>query len=101
MVSAAITKPAAIVPNVGRVWERKTPGQPYAVSMTLYKLTPDAGITLPLFPEARLRVQLAKAMDRINARYGKNAVYFAEIHDVRQSAPTRISFTQIPDFNVH
>ena len=65
-----------------------------------FKLVPAQAMTLPLFPEDRLRERLAKAMDSINARFGQNTVYFAEIHKVRQSAPTRISFTQIPDFSV-
>jgi hypothetical protein len=83
-----------------RLWRTRTAGKPVIVSMVLFKLMPAQAMTLPLFPEDRLRERLAKAMDSINARFGQNTVYFAEIHKVRQSAPTRISFTQIPDFSV-
>jgi len=57
-------------------------------------------LTQPFFPEDRLRERLAKTMDSINARFGQNTVFFAEIYGVRQSAPIRISFTQISDFSV-
>lgn len=84
-----------------RLWKSKTPGKPFAVSMVLYKLTPEAGATLPLFPADRLRGQLARVMDSINTRFGKNTIYFSELHGVKAAAPTRISFTQIPDFDIH
>jgi len=33
----------------------------------------------------------------LNQRYGQTAGYFRGIHSVLDSAPTRISFTSIPD----
>ena len=82
-----------------RHWPAHFSGVPYVVSMVLFKLTPNSGMTIPLFPDDRRRTSLAMAMDRINTRYGRNAVYFGEMHEVRDSAPTRIAFTQIPDFS--
>jgi len=37
--------------------------------------------------------------DELNQRYGQKAVYFGVIHSVLDSAPTRISFTSIPDLD--
>ena len=39
---------------------------------------------------------LADAMDRIDRRYGQHTIYFAGMFGARDSAPARISFTQIP-----
>jgi DNA polymerase-4 len=89
-----------IIEVFDRLWRTYPPKKPYVVGITLYRLVHDTAVTLPLFPEDRLRTRLAKAMDSINERYGKNTVYFGEIHQVRHSAPTRISFTQIPDFTL-
>jgi hypothetical protein len=36
-------------------------------------------------------------LDELNQRYGQNAVYFGGVHSVLDSAPTRISFSTIPD----
>ncbi|GMV97900.1 MAG: DNA polymerase [Phycisphaerae bacterium] len=74
-------------------------GAPLRVAVTLYDLVPAASAALPLFPAEQCRVNLSRAMDRVNARFGLNAVYFGCIHDVRDTAPTRIAFTQIPDFD--
>ena len=39
---------------------------------------------------------LADVMDRINRRFGRDAVYPGAMLGAETSAPTRISFTQIP-----
>jgi len=53
--------------------------------------------TLPLFPEERNRVQLARAMDEVNLKFGPHTVYFAGMFGAQFTAPMRISFTSIPD----
>jgi hypothetical protein len=45
----------------------------------------------------RKRYRLSLVADELNQRYGQIAVYFGGIHSVLDSAPTRISFTSIPD----
>jgi DNA polymerase-4 len=44
--------------------------------------------------------RLDSAIDKLRARYGRSAVYFGGIHDSRDAAPMRISFTHIPDIDV-
>ena len=39
---------------------------------------------------------LAATMDRLNMKYGNTTLHFAAMLSAKDSAPTRISFTQIP-----
>lgn len=78
------------------LWKQHPSGKPLAVGVTLFDLVPEHLHTLSLF-EDKKRTQLAKAMDSINARFGTDTVYFGGIHAVRNAAPTRIAFTNIPD----
>lgn len=41
--------------------------------------------------------RLDMAIDKLRARYGRSVVYFGGVHDVRDQAPMRISFTHVPD----
>jgi DNA polymerase-4 len=50
-----------------------------------------------LFEDDEKRHRISTVVDELNQRYGQNAVYFGGIHSVLDSAPTRISFTSIPD----
>ncbi len=43
------------------------------------------------------RSQLMSAMDGVNRRYGKSALYFATAHGALDHAPMRIAFNRIPD----
>ncbi len=45
----------------------------------------------------RERANLLSALDGINRRYGKNALYFATAHGALDHAPMRIAFNRIPD----
>lgn len=81
------------------LWRRRPPGRrPTQVAVTLYDLVPNSAASQPLFLADRQRRSLSRAIDQVNDKFGANAVYFAGIHDVRQAAPTRIAFRQIPDF---
>jgi len=72
--------------------------QPKVVCVTLYDLVPNVQHTLSLFDsEAARRESICEAMDVLNQRYGKDTVYPGCIHTVKDSAPTRIAFTSIPD----
>lgn len=44
--------------------------------------------------------RLDATLDRLRARYGRSVVYFGNVHDNRESAPMRISFSHIPDERV-
>jgi DNA polymerase-4 len=41
--------------------------------------------------------RLDAALDQLRARYGRRVVYFGSVHESRDHAPMRISFTHIPD----
>ncbi len=69
-------------------------GKPLAVGVTLYNLVPDSLHAFALFDEDK-RTGLAKAMDKLNAKYGKTAVHFGGM--TGRAAPTRIAFTNIPE----
>jgi DNA polymerase IV len=86
--------------------------QPKAVGMVLHGLVPVSQHTAGLFdhmtaPEGALqanpqvtqrsRSELFAAIDGVNRRYGKSALYFATAHDVLDHAPMRIAFNRIPD----
>ena len=62
----------------------------------LFDLVADHNATQPLFPGDSNRVKLAHTMDRLNERFGMHAVYLGGMHEARDSAPMRISFTNIP-----
>lgn len=69
-------------------------GKPLAVGVTLYNLIPDNLHSFGMFDEEK-RTGLAKAMDKLNAKYGKTAIHFGGM--TGRAAPTRIAFTQIPE----
>ncbi len=41
--------------------------------------------------------RIGRVVDELNQRFGKSAVYFANIQSVLDAAPTRISFTSVPE----
>ncbi len=73
-------------------------GRPLKVGVTLYDLIEERFHTESLF-EDRKRVEVSKAMDRVNEKYGRYTLYFAGIHENVESAPTRIAFSRIPEFD--
>jgi DNA polymerase IV len=46
------------------------------------------------------RQRLDVAIDKLRARYGRQAVFFGSVQDSRDAAPMRISFTHIPDLEL-
>lgn len=72
-------------------------GRPLQAAITLLDLTPSRGTTQSLFAEDRRALAATKAMDKLNERFGPNSVYFASMHEAKDSAPLRIAFTNIPD----
>ncbi len=81
--------------------------RPKAVGMVLHGLVPASQHTPGLFDvpppgsaartSPRERTKLLSALDGINRRYGKNALYFATAHGALDHAPMRIAFNRIPD----
>jgi DNA polymerase IV len=80
---------------------------PKAVGMVLHGLVLASQHTPGLFDAPsqasdakapkRERTKLLSALDSINRRYGKNALYYATAHGALDHAPMRIAFNRIPD----
>lgn len=73
---------------------------PLAVGVTLTRLVEAAHQTPSLFDTDSGRSKLNATIDKLNTRFGKNAVYFGGAHDALQSAPMRIAFSHIPDLDM-
>lgn len=69
---------------------------PIKVSVWFTDLIESGERTFSLF-ENKKRLDLSKALDKLNAKYGKETLYFGGTHEVKSSAPTRIAFTNIPE----
>ncbi|MGI9428115.1 MAG: Y-family DNA polymerase [Bythopirellula sp.] len=86
-----------------RAWQLRpiqgdsTGPQPFQAAVTLFDLTPGACTSPSLFVEERRALAAAQAMDAANEKFGPNKLYFASMHETRDSAPMRIAFTNIPD----
>lgn len=85
-----------MVEALSSVWKSRPAATPLRVGVVLSELVADRSAEAPMYPEQVRRNALADAMDRINRRFGKDAVYSAAMLGAEQAAPTRISFTQIP-----
>ena len=42
---------------------------------------------------------ISAAMDAVNAEFGASVVYLGAMFGMRDAAPSRVAFTQIPDFD--
>ena len=81
------------------VWPQRTGGVPFKVAIDLVDLVNNESATLPLFSNQEKRDALAEVMDKIDTKYGHHTVYLAPMFSAQQSAPTRVSFTQIPELH--
>jgi DNA polymerase-4 len=81
-------------------WQRRPQGEesqrPFFVGVTLRNLIPENEYQEELFSDLGNRAQLSKTMDRLNLKYGHTTLHFGSMLPARESAPTRIAFTQIP-----
>lgn len=90
-----------LIEAFSKMWEHYPQGhKPFRVSIVLFDLEPDHNACRPLFPSEQNRIQLARAMDRINSRYGSGTIYFGGVYHTLHCAPIRIPFTSIPDLSV-
>ena len=70
------------------------------VGITLSRFVPAASHTPDLFlsgEQESKHQRLDAALDSLRMRYGRDVVHLGSVHDARDSAPMRISFTHIPD----
>ena len=70
--------------------------RPFFVGITLRNLIPEDEHQEELFADPTNRAQLSTTMDKLNLKYGHTTLHFAGMLPARESAPTRIAFTQIP-----
>jgi DNA polymerase-4 len=82
------------------MWARRPEGvefaRPFHVAVTMHNLIAESDLEPSLFADPNHRADLAAAMDRLNMKYGNTTLHFAAMLSAKDSAPTRISFTQIP-----
>lgn len=82
------------------IWAQRPNGpehqKPFFVGVTLRNLLPDDEVPQTLFDEPGHRNELAATMDKLNLKFGHSTVHFAGMLPARDTAPTRIAFTQIP-----
>ncbi|QHN02010.1 DNA polymerase [Granulicella sp. WH15] len=82
------------------VWKQRPRGaeyeRPFFVGVTLRELIPESEHQATLFGDPDNRAELSRTMDRLNLKFGHTTLHFAGMLPARESAPTRIAFTQIP-----
>jgi DNA polymerase-4 len=90
----------AILRAVAKLWDRRPRGrEPFKVGMVLADLKPARCATPSLFEDDRKAAEVSRAMDAVNAEFGASVIHFGAMHGMEDQAPTRIAFTQIPDFD--
>lgn len=82
-----------------KLWQLRPSGEPKQVGMVLFDLTPAAMTTPSLFGADHDLTEISHTMDRINRQFGKNSIHFGTLCGSEDTAPTRIAFTQIPEFD--
>jgi DNA polymerase-4 len=78
----------------GRPKDRRTILQ---VGMAFSDLVSEAGHTGSLFAQESKSKSLYATLDKLNSRFGKQAVYFASAHKARDRSGLHIAFNHIPD----
>ena len=82
------------------LWKQRPRGEqyerPFFVGVTLRELIPESEHQASLFGDPDHRAGLSATMDKLNLKYGHTTLHFAGMLPARETAPTRIAFTQIP-----
>jgi DNA polymerase IV len=82
------------------LWAQRPQGpefnRPFFVGITMRDLVPEDKHQEELFADPSNHAQLSTTMDKLNLKYGHTTLHFAGMLPARESAPTRIAFTQIP-----
>jgi DNA polymerase-4 len=68
---------------------------PFRVGVTFSDLVSRERYQFPLFENPH-REDLGPAMDKINAKFGKETISLGSLYQFQQAAPTRIAFRRIP-----
>jgi DNA polymerase-4 len=78
------------------LWATLPQGRPFRVGVTLSDLIPANRHQLSLLVNPA-RENLDAAMDRINAKFGKETISIGDLPDDAEPAPARIAFSRVPD----
>lgn len=70
---------------------------PHKVGITFTKLIDQNQSNIDLFMPSHTENNLGNVIDKLNAKFGKNTVYFAGSHNINNNTPMRIAFNHIPD----
>lgn len=70
--------------------------KPFFVGLAMGRLIPEDEQQPTLFTDPDNRNLLSSTMDKLNLKYGHTTLHFAGMLPARDSAPTRIAFTQVP-----
>ncbi|MFA5832628.1 MAG: helix-hairpin-helix domain-containing protein [Bacteroidota bacterium] len=73
---------------------------PLQVSVTLLNITPEEDHTPSMFENEDRSSALNTAVDELNLRFGKTALYYGAAHSALESSPARIAFHHIPDIEI-
>ena len=75
---------------------------PLSVAVTLVQLESCGSVSGELMPDRQRSREMSTVLDKINQRYGNNALYFGAMQNAlsQQAAPMRIAFGQIPQTDV-
>ena len=90
----------ALVSVLAKLWDQRPPGSPMFVSVVLDELVRLENSTAPLFDAESTRRDLAKAIDKLDAKYGKLTVYSAAMHKAKDARAGGIAFRNIPDLTL-
>ncbi len=82
---------------LSELWPTRPGGKPLKVSVDLTHLTAEGNVAGWLYDEMTRGDRLSGVMDAINDKFGRQVVYFGAQAGAEQTAPARISFTQIPN----
>ncbi|MFG0258612.1 MAG: DNA polymerase, partial [Phycisphaerales bacterium JB043] len=91
---------SAFMRALALMWSALPEGVILLVRVVLTELSNDESTPMPLFDGERASLRLSEALDRVNGRYGYDALYPASMHATRRSAPMRIPFTTVPDLDL-
>ena len=86
--------------SFGDLWKHRPPqGRLLKIGMVLTDLVPTRSATPSLFEHDQQSTVLSHVMDKVNRTFGKHAIRFGTVIGSEDTAPSRIAFSQIPEFN--
>ena len=79
---------------IDRLWDSRDFSAPLKVGITFTGLQDSGDSTGSLFEPRRNLLELGRAVDTVNQKFGKNAVYLAAIDTAKDAATEKIAFNK-------